>query len=88
MKRTAFDPVLLDLAEDDDYYVLTEALALFAAEQDAIAADKEYRAVQDGSGAGAEPHRRHAARARTLVTSIQEQMDRNAAVRTQVGGDC
>lgn len=72
-----FEPILLNLASSEDYYVITQALDDFAGEH-------EHRA--DGSsGLDVEEDRALAARARRLVADIERQLDANSAARRASG---
>lgn len=80
MLPSSFEPILLDLSEPDDIYVLTAALGEFAARLE----------EQADEGGAAEAHtsslRVLAARSRRMMLSIDDQMEANAAARHAVSG--
>lgn len=86
MPGNSFEPVLLDLHDNDDYYVLTAALEAFAADMDGQAAEEQDRSISGGR----EPHMRSlrifAARSRRLRNSIEQQLQANAAARQAIQG--
>lgn len=74
----AFEPVLLNLAESEDYALLTAALYDYAARLEADAAD-------DLEG-GAEHFRDAARRVRAMIDDIELQLEANQAARREIGG--
>lgn len=81
--RPSFDPVLLDLADEDDYYIVTQALRDFAhqAESDADNEDESDRFEGRPSGDRAANLRAQAERARTITADVERQLDANSAAR-------
>lgn len=79
----SFDPVLLDLADESDYYILTEALREFAnqAESDADNEDESDRFEGRPRGARAASLRAQAERARAITADVERQLDANSAAR-------
>ena len=75
MIERAYEPVVLDLADDDDYAVLVEALEGYAHQLDGSA--------DDGANAEGEAafFRESARRARAMVERVHEQLDANAILR-------
>lgn len=76
-----FEPVLLDLSDHEDYYVVTEALRDFAAGIDHQAEDEDNR-VRYNELADSESD---APRLRALEASIERQLDANSQARRAVG---
>lgn len=74
----AFEPVLLNLAESEDYALLTAALYDYAARLEADAAD-------DVEG-GAAHFRDGARRVRSIIDDIELQLEANKAARREIGG--
>lgn len=79
----SFDPVLLDLADEADYYIVTEALREFAnqAESDADNEDESDRFEGRPSGDRAATLRAQAERARAITADVERQLDANSAAR-------
>lgn len=83
MADSSFEPVLFDLSDADDYYVLTAALDEFAAQLDATAADE---ADGDASNPQARTTRILAVRTRRLRNAIEQQLQDNSEARKAVTG--
>ena len=83
-----FEPVLLNLSDHQDYYVVTEALREFAAAMDHQAEGEDdrvrYNKLPD-SDSDAPRLREVAERARALEESIERQLDANSEARRTVG---
>lgn len=79
-----YEPVVLDLADPDDYGVLTEALSDYAAQLE-YAADTEDQMDRDNGRPIGNPQsqafRNSAARARRMYELIHEELDGNSEVR-------
>ena len=83
-----FEPVLLDLSDHEDYYVVTEALRDFAAGIEHQAENEDYRVRYNelaDSESDAPRLRAVAERARALEASIERQLDANSQARRAVG---
>lgn len=82
MPASSFEPVLLDLHEDDDYFVISSALDEFSARMDELASG-EHELIARGGGNGFEERsfRILGARARRLRAMIEAQLDANAEAR-------
>ncbi|MBO0985007.1 hypothetical protein [Rathayibacter sp. SD072] len=85
--RPSFEPVLLNLANDGDYYIVTEALREFASEADHQADNAEENARYNSQPASARvaPLRAQAERARAIVTDVERQLDANSTARRPRG---
>lgn len=81
--RSSFEPVLLNLADDDDYYIVTEALREFASEADHQADNEEESARYNGQPTGPRVGtlRAQAERARVIVADVERQLDANSEAR-------
>ncbi|MBO0983548.1 hypothetical protein [Rathayibacter sp. SD072] len=81
----SFDPVLLDLADESDYYILTEALREFISVSEHNAANEDesdrYEGRDPGENPGANRLRAQAERARAILADIERQLDVNSAAR-------
>lgn len=79
-----FDPVVIDLADPEEYVVLTAALVRYAADRREAAASEERR-VRDNRLPPSDNHadriRRQEARAVAMLKSIDRQIAANAKVR-------
>jgi flagellar biosynthesis/type III secretory pathway ATPase len=74
----AFEPVLLNLAESEDYALLTAALYDYAARLEADASED-----LEGS---AEHFRDAAKRVRAMIDDIERQLEANGAARREIEG--
>lgn len=84
-----FEPVLLDLADTDDYITVVQALDGYASDQDWEAEKEEERIRLNhlpDSDSDAESWRKRAARARRIAEDIERQLDANSAARRAVDG--
>ncbi|KQQ18679.1 hypothetical protein ASF48_17305 [Rathayibacter sp. Leaf299] len=75
--------MLLDLADEDDYYIVTQALRDFAhqAESDADNEDESDRFEGRPSGSRPATLRAQAERARAITADVERQLDANGAAR-------
>ena len=84
-----FEPVLLDLADTDDYITVVNALEEYASAQDEEA-ERERERVRynklSESESDEEHWRKRAARARRIADDIERQLDANEDVRRAVDG--
>lgn len=82
-----FEPVLLDLADTDDYVTIIHALEEYAADQD-WKAEGEQERIRDNKLSEAESDeaywRKNAARARRIANDIERQLDANCAARRSI----
>lgn len=82
-----FEPVLLDLADNDDYATIVHALAEYAATQDSKAEEEQerirYNELSD-SESEEEHWKKNAARARRIADDIERQLDANSAARRSI----
>lgn len=86
---SGFDPVLLDLADTDDYITVVHALEEYASNMD-WEAEKEQERIQFNnlpeSESDADRWQKRAARARRIAADIERQLDANGAARQAVDG--
>lgn len=84
-----FEPVLLDLADTDDYITVVQALEDYASNMD-WEAEKEQERVHFNnlpeSESDADRWRERAARGRRIAADIERQLDANSAARQAVDG--
>lgn len=79
-----YEPVVLDLADPDDYGVLTEALTDYAGRLEHEADEEDKTDVYNGrepGGPQATRFRQDAQRARAIIERIHEQLDANTEAR-------
>ncbi|MBN9214151.1 MAG: hypothetical protein J0J04_04925 [Microbacterium sp.] len=81
MSESSFEPVLLDLGDADDYYVLTAALDDFASHLDAQAEEEARTPGAPGDAAQSRSFRILAARARRMRGAVERQLQANAEAR-------
>ena len=84
----AFEPVLLNLADSEDYALLTTALYDYATKLEHDAADEDERVAYNGPGVPSSdaPRLREAAsRVRAMIDDIERQLDANSAARREAG---
>lgn len=86
---SGFDPVLLDLADTDDYITVVHALEEYASNMD-WEAEKEQERIHFNnlpeSESDADSWQKRAARARRIAADIERQLDANGAARQAVDG--
>lgn len=84
-----FDPVLLDLADTEDYITVVHALEEYASAQD-WEAEKEQERIGFNhlpeSESDEERYQKRAARARRIAEDIERQLDANSAARQAIDG--
>lgn len=81
-EQQPFDPVMLDLTDDDDFATIVLALEDYESRMRAQADDdEEIERANPGVAADAARFRDVAERARRLVDEIQRQLDENAKIR-------
>lgn len=84
---SSFEPVLLDLADVDDYAIVVNALEEWAARMEHDAEDEDHRIayneLPDGDS-DAPRMRAEAERARAIRDDIERQLDANGAARRRV----
>lgn len=82
--KPSFEPILLDLVHDDDYYVLTEALRAFADEMDSQADDDDDMAKNMGwktPSVEVAHFRQMSSRAKALIADVERQLEANGRAR-------
>lgn len=85
---SAFEPVLLNLADSEDYALLTAALYDYASKLEHEAAGEGERVADDGPGVPSSdgPRLREAGRrVREMIDDIERQLDANSAARREAG---
>jgi len=79
---TSFEPVLLNLADNQDYGILVNALSDYAGQLEHEAENDEIEArFNDRPALQAEGLRVEAQRARAIADDIERQLDANAVAR-------
>ncbi|MWV51617.1 hypothetical protein GRS96_20340 (plasmid) [Rathayibacter sp. VKM Ac-2803] len=83
--RPSFEPVLLDLADSSDYYILTEALSEFISVAEHNADNEDVSERYEGRDPSENPRanslRAQAERARVILADVERQLDANSAAR-------
>lgn len=82
--QPSFEPILLNLAHDDDYAILVNALGEYEQSLTGLAEDEDERIRYNALPAtesGASHFRAQAARARVILDDIERQLDANSAAR-------
>ncbi len=85
---SAFEPVLLNLAESEDYALLTAVLYDYARKLEHEAADEDERVADNDPSVPSNdgPRLREAAsRVRAMIDDIERQLDANSAARREAG---
>lgn len=85
---SAFEPVLLNLADSEDYALLTAALYDYARKLEQDAADEDERVADNGPGVASSDGsrlREAASRVRAMIDDIERQLDANNAARREAG---
>jgi len=85
---SAFESVLLNLAESEDYALLTAALYDYASKLEHEAADEDERVADNDPSVPSSdgPRLREAAsRVRAMIDDIERQLDANSAARREAG---
>jgi hypothetical protein len=87
-ERSAFEPVLLDLSDSNDYSVLTSALEEYAAQMDHEADGERERILYNHlpeADSDESSMRERASSTRRLQESIETQIDANGDARQALG---
>ena len=82
--QPSFEPILLNLADDDDYAILVNVLGEYEQSLTGLADDEDERIRYNKlpeAGSEAPYWRAQAARVRVLIDDIERQLDANSAAR-------